>query len=222
MRRLALIGSVITALAFSLVPGSPASAAIIIGPIVTPPPGTISVKIVTVNGSGCPKDSAAIALNDDRDAFTVSYDRYTASRGPGIADVETRKNCNINVKVTVPPGFTYAVAGLDARGFASLPAGVKGRAGNRFWFQGDPNTFSANHDFGSPTEDFLDEWQTSDRAAVASLVFGPCNAQRNLNIDTSITLMGSKTVSSFMSTDAHDGSIVTKFNLPLVWQHCPH
>src|SRR3712207_4673909 len=84
----------------------------------TPPPGRITVNVVTVNGSGCPWGTAAVAVSPDNTAFTVTYSNYMAKVGPGSTTTDWRKNCQINLRVNVPQGFTYAIAQADYRGFA--------------------------------------------------------------------------------------------------------
>src|SRR4051794_9399992 len=81
-------------------------------------PDHITVDVVTVNGSGCPKDSAAVAVSPDNTAFTITYSQYTAEVGDGTGpngtgQLNDRKNCQINVNVHVPQGFTYAIARAD-------------------------------------------------------------------------------------------------------------
>jgi len=91
-----------SALVISLV-GSSASAD-------APPVDRVVVDTVTVNGSGCPAGTAAVAVSPDNTAFTISYSSYIAQVGVGASPTDFRKNCNLNLFVHVPPGFTYAIA----------------------------------------------------------------------------------------------------------------
>ncbi|KJK55093.1 DUF4360 domain-containing protein, partial [Saccharothrix sp. ST-888] len=85
---------------------------------VTPPPDKIVIDVATVNGSGCPAGTAAIAVSPDNTAFTVTYSNYLAQVGVGANPTDFRKNCQLNLDVHVPQGFTYAIAAADYRGFA--------------------------------------------------------------------------------------------------------
>jgi hypothetical protein len=87
-----------------------------------PPTDRIVIDVVTVNGSGCPAGTTAVAATPDNTAFTVTYSSYLAQVGVGAAPTDFRKNCQLNIIVHVPGGFTYAIAKVDHRGFASLAA----------------------------------------------------------------------------------------------------
>jgi hypothetical protein len=219
MRRLVLIGSTVMALAFSLVPGSPASATGFLGSPVPPPNDKIVVDVVTINGTGCRPGTARTAVSADNTAFTVSYSEYIAQIGPGIPSTESRKNCLLSVRVRVPSGFTFAIASLDTRGFASLGAGAKATATNSFWFQGNSATLPVAHDLMGPLDN---DWQTTDSTPITALVWHPCGAQRNLNINTSLRVLTGtdRTLTNWVGTDAHDGSVETLFHYDLVWQRC--
>src|ERR1043165_7498684 len=72
-------------------------------------PQIATIDLVSVSGSGCQKDDFAVAIAPDRTAFTVSYSNYIALAGAGTTVVDHRKNCNLNVHVTVPGGFTFGI-----------------------------------------------------------------------------------------------------------------
>src|ERR1043165_583151 len=90
----------------------------------TPPPDKIIIDVATVNGSGCRPGTAAVAVSEDNEAFTVTYSEFMAQVGVGAQPTDFRKNCQISLKVHVPQGFTYAIAQADYRGFAHLESGA--------------------------------------------------------------------------------------------------
>src|SRR5690606_10032907 len=94
--------------------------------LVPPPPGQVTVDLVTVNGSGCPAGTTAVAVSPDNTAFTVTYSDYLAQVGLGARPIDARKNCQLSVVVHVPQGLTYAVAQADYRGYAYLEPGASG------------------------------------------------------------------------------------------------
>ena len=53
--------------------------------------------------------------------------RYAALVGRGAKPTDLRKNCQLNIRVHTPQGFTYAVARADYHGFASLAKGSSRR-----------------------------------------------------------------------------------------------
>src|SRR5690348_5770864 len=100
-----------------------------------PPPDKIVIDVVTVNGSGCPANTAAVAVSPDNTAFTVTYSKYLAQVGIGATATDFRKNCQLNLAVHVPSGFTFAIAEADYRGFASLQKGAVGTERANYYFR---------------------------------------------------------------------------------------
>ncbi|GGR40225.1 DUF4360 domain-containing protein [Streptomyces netropsis] len=209
-----LTGSAIAALlAAPLATHNPAS-------LITPPPDKIVIEIATVNGSGCPAGTAAVAVAPDNTAFTVTYSDYLAQVGVGSKPTDFRKNCQLNLIVHVPQGFTYAIASADYRGFASLESGAVGTQKASYYFQGSSATTPSSHAFRGP---YKDNWQANDRVPVGALVWAPCGEKRNFNINTELRVgAGSSDPSrttSFMTMDSTDGDINTVYHLS--WKECP-
>lgn len=185
-----------------------------------PPPDKIVIDVATVNGSGCAPGSAAVAVAPDNTAFTVTYSSYLAQVGVGAKPTDFRKNCQIVLVVHVPQGFTYAIAGADYRGFASLASGATGLERANYYFQGDPQTGFVEHKLSSPMSD---DWETTDSTPVTSLVYAPCGEERDFDINTELrvgagTSDPSKTT-SFIEMDSTDGSINTTYHFD--WETCP-
>jgi hypothetical protein len=188
-------------------------------PFDNPPPDRIIIDIVTVNGSGCPAGTAAVAVSPDNTAFTVTYSVYLAQVGVGAGPTDFRKNCQLNLRVHVPQGFTYAIAEADYRGFAHLVRGATGLERANYYFQGSPETVYATHPISSPYDD---DWQATDSVDVASVVFKPCGEERNLNVNTELRVGAGTSdpekTTSFVSMDSTDGSISTVYHL--AWKKC--
>ncbi|MEV8591611.1 DUF4360 domain-containing protein [Streptomyces sp. NPDC052012] len=183
-----------------------------------PPPDKIVIKVATVNGSGCPQGTTAVAVSEDNTAFTVTYSEYLAQAGGDSAPTAFRKNCQLSLIVHVPQGFTYAVASADYRGFASLQPGAKGTQRASYYFQGSPNTEYRSHPFAGPYEN---NWQATDTTDWAQLVWAPCGVQRNFNINTELRVSAGSDPDevSFMTMDSTDGDISTIYHL--AWKECP-
>ncbi|MFD0258860.1 DUF4360 domain-containing protein [Kitasatospora indigofera] len=185
-----------------------------------PPPDKIVIDVATVNGSGCPAGTAAIAVSPDSTAFTVTYSDYTAQVGLGSKPTDFRKNCQLNLRVHVPQGFTYAIASADYRGFAHLEKGAVGVQKANYYFQGSPQTSSLSHQFTGRLDD---SWQVTDTVPVAALVWAPCGETRNFNINTELRVNAGTSdparTTSFMTMDSTDGSIRTTYHL--AWEYCP-
>jgi len=188
-------------------------------PNAAPPGSKITIDVVTVNGSGCPAGTAAVAPAPDNTAFTVTYSEYLAQVGVGAKATDNRKNCQININIHVPGGFTYAIAQADYRGYAQLVSGATGLQRANYYFQGMSATAYVNHNFSGPLSD---DWQTTDRTDVAALVWAPCGEVRNLNINTELRVAAGTsdpaTTTSYMTMDSTDGSLQSIYHL--AWKEC--
>jgi hypothetical protein len=204
---------------------SSVAAAMLVAPVSTPsvvaatapPAERITVTVATVNGSGCPAGTAAVAAAADNTAFTVTYSNYLAQVGVGAKPTDLRKNCQLSVQVGVPAGFTFAIAQADYRGFASLAAGATGTQRANYYFQGTSPTLQVAHSFSGPMND---DWQTTDTTLAAA--YAPCGELRNVNINTELRVaVGTSDptrTTSFMAMDSTDVSVNTVYHL--VWEQC--
>ncbi|TMR04270.1 DUF4360 domain-containing protein [Actinomadura soli] len=179
-------------------------------------PDGVTIEVATINGSGCPIGTAAIALNETNDAFTVTYSEYIAQVGGNSKPTDSRKNCQINMRVHVPQGFTYAVAATDYRGYANLKTGANAAQTASYYFQGDPRTRRYTYPVKGP---FSNSWQNTDVVDVSQLVWSPCGEQRNFNINTDLRIETTdESKVSFIGMDSTDGSIKTTYHYS--WKRC--
>ncbi|MFE2062449.1 DUF4360 domain-containing protein [Streptomyces sp. NPDC059467] len=208
------------ALAALLTAGLPAQARASSSPVFDdPPPDKIVINIATVNGSGCPQGTTAVAVSEDNTAFTVTYSAYLAQAGGNSDPTALRRNCQLNLVVHVPQGFTYAIASADYRGYASLQSGATGTQRASYYFQGSSNTAAASHPFSGPYDD---NWQATDTTDWAQLVWAPCGVQHNFNINTELRVNAGTANPgkvSFMTMDSTDGDISTVYHM--AWKECP-
>lgn len=187
----------------------------LIGPA---PPGGVKVDVVTVNGSGCPAGTAKVTVAPDNTAFTVTYSDYTAAAGARTEPTDFRKNCQLVLRISAPSGFTYAIARADYRGYAYLAPGATGIQRANYYFQGQSETATVSRVFSGPMDA---DWQTTHRVDIASLVFKPCGADVNLNVNSSLrvnTGTSDPATTSVMTMDSTDGSVSTVYHF--AWQTC--
>ncbi|MGJ3559453.1 DUF4360 domain-containing protein [Streptomyces sp. INA 01156] len=154
-----------------------------------PPSDKIVIDIATVNGSGCPKGTAAVAVSEDNTAFTVTYSDYLAQAGGNSDPTASRKNCQLSLVVHVPQGFTYAIASADYRGFAALQPGAKGTQRASYYFQGSPNTEYRTTSTTVPRRQLAGHGH--HRLGPARL--RPCGVLRNFNINTELRVSAGTT-----------------------------
>lgn len=217
MRPKRMIISAVLTLFYQFLVIFPASAAGFSDDPVLPPAGQVTIDVVTVNGSGCRPGSAAVVIPPDNSTFTMSYSEYLARVGVGAAPVDFRKNCQLNLFVHPPEGFTYTIARVDHRGYASLAAGATAMQRTSYYFSGMPSTDFRMHDFSGA---FEDNWHTVDEIDIGTAVYHPCGALRNLNINTELRVRAGisdpATTTSFMAMDSTDSATYY-----LHWRRCP-
>ncbi|WP_305789984.1 DUF4360 domain-containing protein [Symbioplanes lichenis] len=215
MKRLLIrAGVALALLTSSVLVASPASAGIII--FDPPPTDEISIQLVAMAGSGCAPGTADVAISPDHSAFTAIYSAYLAQAGPNVPVTENRKNCQLNVLVNAPSGYTFAIAKVDYRGYGFLQRGATAQQRANYYFQGMTVGSYANHAIAAPLDD---NWIATDEVPIASQVFRPCGEQRNLNINTELRVTrGTSTDVSYLTMDSTDGSIETVYHFS--WLRC--
>lgn len=68
--------------------------------------------------------------------FTLIFDQFVASIGPGVAVTENRKNCQLNVDLQYPGGFQYSILSTTYRGYVDVDKGVTARQQATYYFSG--------------------------------------------------------------------------------------
>jgi hypothetical protein len=184
----------------------------------TAPAEKITLDVKTINGSGCPAGTATASADvaSDNTSFTVHYTNFTAKAGGGASALDARKNCQINVLVHVPQGFTYAIAGVEYRGFAHIESGASALEQANYYFAGTSPTARVRHTYPGP---FHGVWRASDTTDVAALVFAPCGEDRNLNINAELRAdAGTSSGTSYIEMDSEHASVDTIYHF--AWKDC--
>jgi hypothetical protein len=117
-----------------------------------PNPTEVYINSIAYGGTGCPQGSVGSFISADRTtlvsfemclmllltilSFTLIFDDFVASIGPGIAITESRLNCQINLDLEYPTGFQYSILNTDFRGYAGLDKGVTGVQQATYYFSG--------------------------------------------------------------------------------------
>jgi uncharacterized protein (DUF2141 family) len=184
----------------------------------TTPSDRITLDVVSVNGSGCPPGTVDVAVLPDNTGFRLTYRDFLARAGGDANPVDLRKNCQLNVLVHVPQGFTFAVASADYRGRARLEAGATGLQRTNYYFQGSPDNNYVDHSFAGPLSS---AWHTTDETPVAELVYAPCGEFRSVNINTELRVnegtQNANKISS-MSMRSTEGNVDTIVHFS--WKQC--
>lgn len=84
-------------------------------------PHDISLQGLSYGGSGTPQGSVGTSVSNDRKTFTMIFDSFVASTGPGVPITESRKSSQINLDLN---GKGKAVLAEGLRGYVQLPDGA--------------------------------------------------------------------------------------------------
>jgi hypothetical protein len=185
-----------------------------------PDPTKVWVQSISYGGTGCPQGSVGTSIANDRQSFTLIFDKFVASSGPGVAMTEARKNCQINLNLNYPPGYSYAIGTVDYRGYAQLPAGVSAEQKSIYYFQGELQQVSSGTKLTGPvSKDYL----TRDTLAWASYAWAPCGEVRPVNINAQVRLFSTNGAATPLpaaqiTTDSIDGKI--QFVFGTFWRLC--
>ena len=160
-----------------------------------------SSTVATVNGSGCPKDTAAVAVSQDNTAFTVTYSEYLAQVGGGAPPTAFRKNCQLNLIVHVPAAASPTRS--PAPTTAASPRCSRGASGTEkasYYFQGSPDTAVPNPHVRRPLRRQLAGHRR--RPTGRNWSGRPAESQRNFNINTELRVNAGTSAPS--SDQLHD------------------
>jgi len=181
-----------------------------------PDPSQVYINNIVYGGSGCPQGSVGSYISPDRQTFTLIFDQYVASIGPGVAVAQSRKNCQLNLDLKYPGGFQYSILNTVYRGYAALDAGVTGVQATTFYFSGQTAQSTTSSTFKGPSNG---DYATSDAVDLTSTIWSPCGANSALNMNSQIRLASSNNnARGLITDDSIDGKIT--FVVGVQWQKC--
>ena len=192
-----------------------------------PDPSGISIRSISYSGSGCPHGSVGTSFSNDRTSFTLIFDSFVASFGPGVPATERRKRCDFDLELSAPAGWSWAVVRLDSRGYVQLPAGVRARTITRL---SSENSATGSHDqtgvqtFEGPSaKDYLTRTETLPLGRDWS----KCGGIGHLRVSSIVMIdaVGGSAGPAQISIDSLDGKMTQgtgpmTHGFRLKWQRC--
>jgi len=181
-----------------------------------PDPSKVTINSISYGGTGCPQGSVGSFISADRLTFTLIFDSFVASIGPGVPITSSRINCQLNIDLEYPSGFQYSVLGTDFRGYAGLDSGVTGIQSAMYYFSGSVAQASTSTTFKGPLDtDYL----VSDTVPFNSTIWSPCGVALPLNVNSQIRLTSTNSkASGLLTQDSIDGKVT--FIVGVQWQTC--
>jgi len=186
-----------------------------------PNPKDVSIQQVTWNGSGCqlnengsPRD-ATYVMSSDRTTLTIIFAQYLAQAGPGTMPSDDRKNCQINLKVSIPQSWQYSVSSTTFRGFAQFDPTCSGYVKASYYFSGETQTVAAQYNFNGKKNSVGNYEATTTVVAV----WPRCNIPTMFNINTEAYVgCQNRNQQAQLTVDSLDQKYQVKYHF--LWRRC--
>lgn len=173
------------------------------------------IQGIIYGGTGCRQGTVSSSISPDLNSFTIILDEFIVSTGPGMTERDTRKNCQINVDLQYPLGWSYSIVSVDYRGFVSLPQNFSAIQTSTYYFSGSVEEISYSTIYSGP---FEGDYLKRDELLKDPTVWSPCGQVIQNNINTKVIITGDITLSSIMTVDSIDGKISQIYSIK--WRKC--
>lgn len=180
----------------------------------------VAIQKVDARGSGCAAGTVSANLSPDGEAMTLIFDDYSVE---GTANEDrlgkTKKDCNIQMRIATPPGWTFSILSLTLRGYADLDPGVNGTQSAKYRL--GRNRRDTELSKLKLTGEYRDNYEQSFDLPVASANWSDCSGTaQTLDLATSISVRGERraTGGGVMTVDSLDGEMNQEYGI--VWRRC--
>ena len=180
-------------------------------------PTGASLEDIKYAGSGCPTGATHLwHSGPDWANLTFALDDYLPTPAPGAPPLSKRKNCNINAKIHVPPGYQYTLYEHSLIGNLYLSDKVKFTHQADYWFAGLA---------GKKARFFLSSYgpqssyNIADTLVDSALVWSPCGGVGDgwLNISAQAYTDNSANPAPWLKIDVQD---LIQMVYYLQWRKC--
>ncbi|GIE97565.1 DUF4360 domain-containing protein [Paractinoplanes rishiriensis] len=180
-------------------------------------PAPVVVDVITLNGTGCAPGTTAISVLPDNSGFQIDHTDFRAVAGGDAPVTAFRRNCQLNLVVHVPDGWTYAISRIVHQGSLHLEPGATAVLRSLYYYAGGPLPAYRTHTFTGPLDQ---DWQAIDTIELEAQVFVPCGQQRNLNVNAELRVTPGDTpaVSSWIAMRALSTDVRTTYEF--AWREC--
>lgn len=180
-------------------------------------PSHVRLRSISYAGSGCPGGTLAQSISADHRLLSLHFDSFIAEVGRGVPMTEARKNCQVNIDLDYPSGWSFAIESVDYKGYASLERGVTAVLSSTSYYAGAAQTARLQTTFRGP---FDADYSVRDQLSVSSQLWSPCGANRSLNINTQVRLDNSQNRSGdgLVTVDRMQTAATHQYGL--LWRRC--
>lgn len=149
----------------------------------TPPSGSVRIDDFQYNGPGCAPGTVAANLAPDGEALTLIFADFVAASDKNASGRDST-SCRLNLKLTNPANYQYALFRVDHRGFADLSEGVKGATSVSMKFSESQLAVLGGIDLVGP---YNNDYQHAAEIPLTKATWSTCGRD-NLVIDTVISV----------------------------------
>lgn len=171
----------------------------------------ISIGLPNISGTGCSKNTVAMALSPDAGQLSLLFNAYTVeARGTDRMDT---KNCVIRLPIHVPKDVSISIFQMDFRGYTSLPKNAR-------------SVLDVDHDFfgnqGPKTQEVFDgerdgEFLVSHKLATDKHIWSKCGEDVDLRVRSSIRVKtnkkGDQAIATVDSVDVYSSGMVYRLQM---------
>ena len=186
-----------------------------------PNPAEVTVNNIAFRGDACRTGTFVWNLSSDAKAFTLLFSEFAVSADPTAT--KARKLCELDIQMRIPSGWSFALLGVDIRGYAGLKNEVSRghvRAVYAFGRSRNPTLLAAQNFQGPFDQDYV----LSSDANVESYNWSPCGGTRIMRVRTHIAATVApggpnfQSAGSLLTVDSIDGEVEQKYGI--IWKKC--
>lgn len=187
---------------------------------------------IDYRGSGCRPGSVATQISPDAQAFTMIFSDFSVDNSNRSGRPE-RKACVIDIRMAFPRGWSFALYGVQVRGYAAIEEGAIGVIKSLSSFGGRPHQEIGKTRIPGHYDENFEQFSSLPLDQVEWSACGP-DRQRRFNVKTAIVVRpqkgysdadgdrdpqdGSNHPRGTISVDSIDGGIAQKFHV--AWKRC--
>jgi len=185
-----------------------------------PSPDQIVIKSVSFSGTGCPQGTVSTTLDETGTVVTFGFDSFVTYIGPGSAQSDKSKACQLHLDLKYPGGFQYAVVDAVYHGYARLDAGVTGTFLSTYYFsQNAAQTTTTRSTISGAGWLNGNVYTKEDQVPSTAVIWSPCGANGILNVNNRISLAATNSKASGELSD-DDATVSFDQQLHVAWQPC--
>jgi hypothetical protein len=164
----------------------------------SPDNGSVTIQSIDYFGEGCGQGSVGSYISSDNLALTLAFDEFSVDLFDAPLTQRIAKDCQVNVNLNVPQGWSYGLFCVDFRGFADLESSVVAEQNATYRFDSQASKDLGTIKLKGP---FAGDYEQIAAVPVNTIAWSPCGESQStrLAIQTGISLSKEKTTLDYRS-----------------------